>query len=52
MKGDTIIVEGEGMPRRGTTRLGNLNVSISLEIKPEEKASLVKNKELVASLFT
>jgi DnaJ-class molecular chaperone len=52
MKGDTITVEGEGMPRRGTTRRGNLNVSISLEVKPNEKASLVKNKELIASLFT
>jgi DnaJ-class molecular chaperone len=52
MKGDTITVEGEGMPCRGTARRGNLNVLISLEIKPDEKASLVRKKELVASLFT
>jgi DnaJ-class molecular chaperone len=52
MRGDTIIVEGEGMPRRGTTRRGNLNISILLELKPEEKASLLRNKELVARIFT
>ena len=52
MKGDTVVVEGEGMPCRGTTRRGNLNIIISLEVKPEEKASLVKNKELIASLFS
>ena len=51
MKGDTLIITGEGMPCRGTTRRGNLNISISLEIKPDEKNRLIQNKELIASLF-
>lgn len=52
MKGDTIVVEGEGMPSRGTTRKGNLHVSISLEVKDSEKNALLKNSELIASLFS
>jgi len=52
MRGDNIVVEGEGMPCRGTTRRGNLQVSISLEIKEDEKKRLNNNKELIASIFT
>lgn len=52
MNGDTVIVEGEGMPFRGTTRKGNLHVSMSVEVKESEKKALLKNSELIASLFS
>jgi molecular chaperone DnaJ len=52
MHGDNIIVQGEGMPCRGTTRRGNLQISISLEVKMDEKNRLIHNKELIASIFS
>jgi len=51
MHGDTVIVQGEGMPCRGTTRRGNLHVSISLEVKPDEKTRLIQNNDVIARLF-
>jgi DnaJ-class molecular chaperone len=51
MRGDTITVAGEGMPCRGTTRRGKLQVAISLDVKKEEKEKLIANKELLSSLF-
>jgi len=51
MHGDTITVEGEGMPCRGTTRRGNLQISISLVINESEKERLIKNQDLLNTLF-
>jgi DnaJ family protein A protein 2 len=51
MHGDTITVSGEGMPCRGTTRRGNLQVSISLTITQSEKERLLQNQDTLRSLF-
>lgn len=51
MKGDTITVVGEGMPLRGTTRRGNLNVSIALEVNKSELECLVKNHQVLQAIF-
>lgn len=51
LRGDTIVVKGEGMPRRGTAQRGNLQVTIAMDLKQEEKDSLIKNSDAIRALF-
>ena len=51
MRGDVIVIENEGMPCRGNTRRGNLNVSIQVEVTSKEKESLINNKAIISTLF-
>jgi len=52
LRGDTITIRGEGMPRRGTAQRGNLELTISMEMKQEERDALVKNAEAIKNIFT
>ena len=52
LRGDVVIIEGEGMPCRGTTRRGNLNISITLDLTADDKQRLVQNRELFVKLFS
>lgn len=51
MRGDVVTVKGEGMPRRGTTQRGNLQITVSVDITQNERELLVKNVELLKSIF-
>lgn len=52
MRGDVITVKGEGMPRRGTTQRGNLQVTVSVEVTAQEKEKLAKNLDALKGVFT
>ena len=51
LRGDTVTIQGEGMPRRGTAQRGNLQVTIAMDLKQEEKDSLIKNSDAIRALF-
>jgi DnaJ-class molecular chaperone len=51
MHGDDVVVEGEGMPKKGSTHKGNLHLKITLYMVQEDKAILTKNRELLKGLF-
>jgi DnaJ-class molecular chaperone len=51
MRGDTIVVNGEGMPRRGTTQRGNLQLTISMDLKQEDREILLKHAEAIRGIF-
>jgi len=50
IRGDTVIIPGEGMPCRGTTQRGNLQLIISMEVLASEKELLRKNADLLKTL--
>lgn len=52
MRGDVVTIAGEGMPRRGTTQRGNLQITVSVEVTDKEKGALSKNLELLKKVFT
>jgi len=52
LRGDTITIRGEGMPRRGTTQRGNLQITISMDLKPEERSAIAKHADTIRSIFT
>jgi DnaJ-class molecular chaperone len=51
LRGDTITVKGEGMPRRGTTQRGNLQLTISMDLKQEDREILTKNADALRNMF-
>ena len=51
MHGDDVVVEGEGMPKKGSMHKGNLHLKITLYMVQEDKAILTKNRELLKGLF-
>ena len=52
IRGDTLMIKGEGMPRRGTTQRGNLQMTISMELKQDEKEKIIKNADMIRKIFT
>ena len=52
LRGDTIDVAGEGMPRSGTALRGNLELTISMDLKPEERELIVKHADALKTIFT
>ena len=53
MRGDTITVAGEGMPRRGAgaSGRGNLYVTLAVELTAHDRAVLEKNKDRIGAMF-
>jgi DnaJ family protein A protein 2 len=52
IRGDTVTIAGEGMPCRGTTQRGNLQLIISMDVTPQEKELLRKNQDVMSVLST
>jgi DnaJ family protein A protein 2 len=52
LRGDTITVQGEGMPRRGNAQRGNLQLTIAMDLKQEERDALTKNVEAIKKIFS
>ena len=52
MRGDVVTVKGEGMPRRGTTQRGNLQMTVSVDVTLKEKEQLAKNLEVLKGVFS
>jgi len=52
MRGDIVMIKGEGMPRSGTTLRGNLLITIAIELKDAEKDLLKRNHAAIKALFT
>jgi DnaJ family protein A protein 2 len=52
LRGDIVLIEGEGMPCRGSTRKGNLNIAISLDLTADDKQRLIKNRDLFVKVFS
>jgi DnaJ-class molecular chaperone len=50
--GDTVVIAGEGMPRKGGGGRGNLLVRVEVKVSDEERAKLVANRDALAALFT
>jgi len=48
--GDTMVIDGEGMPRRGGGR-GALRVTVSVRTTDAERATLKANKEALQAMF-
>ena len=51
MRGDIVMIKGEGMPRNGTALRGNLLVTIAIELKDVEKDILKRNHAAIKALF-
>jgi len=51
MRGDIVMIKGEGMPRAGTATRGNLLVTIAIELKDVEKDILKRNQAALKALF-
>lgn len=53
MRGDTITVAGEGMPRRGAgaSGRGNLYVTLAVELTAQDRAVLEKHKDRIGAMF-
>lgn len=51
MRGDTIVVNGEGMPRRGTTQRGNFLVTVKVEVTAQEREALVRHSGDLKVIF-
>lgn len=51
MRGDVIVVEGEGMPRRGTSAKGNLLCTLAVDLTPVDKAVLKKYKDRIGAFW-
>ena len=52
LRGDTITVKNEGMPRRATTQRGNLQITVSMDLKHEEREKILRNADLIRKIFT
>lgn len=52
MRGDIVMIKGEGMPRSGTALRGNLLITIAIELKDAEKDILKRNHAAIKALFT
>jgi DnaJ-class molecular chaperone len=52
LRGDTINIGGEGMPRRGNAQRGNLQLTISMELKQDERERIIKHADLIKTVFT
>ena len=51
MRGDVVNINEEGMPRRSTKLRGNLQMTILVDVLTKEKELLIKNAELLRSVF-
>lgn len=51
IRGDTVVITGEGMPCRGTTQRGNLQLIISMEVSANEKELLRNASKSLSALF-
>ena len=51
IRGDTVLVGGEGMPLRNTIQRGNLQIIISMDVTDAEKAILKGSQEAMGALF-
>ena len=51
MRGDVVTINGEGMPRRGTTHRGNLQITVSIDVTNAEREILIKNSDALKSMF-
>jgi DnaJ homolog subfamily A member 2 len=51
IRGETVVIHGEGMPCRSTVKRGNLQLIISMEVNASEKEILRKNAAAIASMF-
>jgi len=52
MHGDDVLVEGEGMPKRGSSARGNLRLKISMYLMQDDKMILTKNREILRGFFS
>jgi DnaJ-class molecular chaperone len=52
MRGDVVTITGEGMPRRGTTQRGNLQLTMIVDVNAKEKELLSKHNQLLRTVFT
>ena len=52
IRGDTVVIQGEGMPCRGTAQRGNLQLIISMSVTAEEKEILKGNGAALKAAFT
>ena len=50
IRGDTVIIQGEGMPCRGTAKRGNLQLIISMDVTDSEKALLKSNAPMMRTI--
>jgi len=51
-RGDVVVLNGEGMPRRSTKLRGNLQMTVIVDATSKEKELLVKNVGLLRQVFT
>jgi len=51
MRGDVVLINGEGMPRRGTAQRGNLQVTVSVDVTADEKERLKKGADVLRGVF-
>jgi len=51
LRGDIVVIEGEGMPCRGTTRKGNLHIAITLDLTADDKNRLIQNRDVFIKVF-
>lgn len=49
--GDTVLINGEGMLRKGTTQRGNLQITVSVSISAAEKEILSTHHDKLVSIF-
>lgn len=52
VRGDTVTISGEGMPCRGNTRRGNLQLIISMDVTAAEKELLRTASSGLSAIFT
>jgi len=51
IRGDTVVIQGEGMPCVGTTKRGNLQLIISMNVTDAEKRALVASAGTLMGMF-
>ena len=52
IRGDTVVIAGEGVPLRSTVQRGNLQLIVSMEITGAEKEILRNARGAIGSMFT
>jgi DnaJ family protein A protein 2 len=50
IRGDTVVIQGEGMPCVGNTKRGNLQLIISMEVTEDEKKLLTNNAPMMKTI--